>query len=305
MHVQRGRDVKQLPAELGLQVRMALAALVSLALLVAAVGLCTYIVVSEPDGRLLVAAMPALCIAGWISSWRRARRRSWRSLDPDPDDVERAGAQLTRLAMLVDAATPRVAVDRNRAPLSWTTALPRRTPTVHVTTGLLARLDDRELQAVLAHEFAHVLHRDAVVMTLLAAPPAYLLAGLRSWADDGVLELLTGAFIGVLLVPPAALMLAVARIVSRHRELAADRGAAVLTGVPERVAAALLAVESALDAMPRRDLRIAAARDDFHFVPARPAGLLRRPWATHPPTAKRIARLERYSEALARDRADA
>ena len=277
---------------------MVLAAVLCGALLLAALAACVFFLFFLPNGWSLVAFLAGFLIAGFFAS-RKAPWRSWRSREPVDDDRRRAGELLDRLALTAGAEAPRLVVETNRAALSWTTALPRRQPSVHVTTGLLDRLGDRALQAVLAHELAHVLHRDAVLVTLLAGPPAYLMAGLRAFAADGGRAWFSAVMLSVFLVPPAALMLAIARVVSRHRELAADRAAAVLTGSPASVAAALLAVDGGLGETPRRDLRAAAGRDDFHFVPAGRRHLLLAPWATHPSTVRRVARMERFERAYA------
>ena len=83
-------------------------------------------------------------------------------------------------------------------------------------------------------------------------------------------------------------------VVSRHRELAADRGAALLTGSPARVAALLARLAGDIHATPTRDLRVAGTADTFHLLPARknewrgPARL----WASHPRLTTRLRQLE-------------
>lgn len=287
-----------LPRELGLQVRMVVAIVLSAALLLAAIGACVA-ALFVPDGWSLVIWPVGFVVAGFAAA-RKEPWRSWRAREPTRADRDRVRTALDRLALNAGAPAPALAIEPSRAALSWTTALPRRDPRVHVTTALLDRLGDRELQAVLAHELAHVLHRDALLVTLLAGPPAYLLGGLRAFADDGGRAFLSAVMFGAFLGPPAALMLLIARIVSRHRELAADRTAAVLTGSPESVAAALLALDEGLRATPKLDLRKAASRDDFHFLPARRRHAILRPWGTHPPTADRVERLERMARSAAR-----
>jgi heat shock protein HtpX len=183
-------------------------------------------------------------------------------------------------------------------PLSWTTAPIGGRTRLHITTELLDRVGDRELEAVVAHELGHLANRDAVLMTALAGPPAWVFGGLRvMWDDDGRGKFGAVLF-GLVLVPIAALMSVSGRIVSRHRELAADRAAAVLTGSPARVAAALANVAEGLSRKTRKDLRAVAGRDPLHLLPVREATGLRRLWATHPPLARRVARLERMERAL-------
>lgn len=212
-------------------------------------------------------------------------------------DDTRVRGMLDRMALLAGIRAPRVRIDDGAAPLSSTTVVLPGRPVVHVTTGLLERLDDPQLEALLAHEVAHVMHGDALLMSALAGPPSLLIEtffrALRASALDAVI--LSAPF-----VPPAALMLATSRSLSRYRELAADRVAALLTGSPAAVAAAVIAVDEGLRALPSRDLREVAAFDSFHFVPAKQPSWIGRLWATHPRTERRLAQLERLEDALQR-----
>jgi heat shock protein HtpX len=92
-----------------------------------------------------------------------------------------------------------------------------------------------------------------------------------------------------------------ARLVSRHRELAADRGAATLTGSPAAVAATLRSLTDRLDSMRRLDLRLAADLEMLNFLPAA-SGRAEGIWATHPPLARRLAQLDRMERELQADR---
>jgi len=138
-------------------------------------------------------------------------------------------------------------------------------------------------------------------MTVLAAPGISVLRVLsRVWHDPAApfrakpgLVMFT-----CILGPPALVSAALARIVSRHRELAADRGAALLTGSPAAMTSALVKLSGGLGGCPKRDLRVAAARDLLHVVPARPAHGIRRLWATHPPLKTRLRQLERLESRL-------
>lgn len=139
-------------------------------------------------------------------------------------------------------------------------------------------------------------------MTLIAWPATLMWGALRRMGSEA-LDLDFRAAMAFLMIAPffaplAALFTISGRIVARHRELAADRAAAVLTGSPAGVSAALLAVGEGLVRLPRKDLRSVAARDPFHFVPARPARGLRRLWATHPPVDRRLRELDRLERLL-------
>jgi heat shock protein HtpX len=212
-------------------------------------------------------------------------------------DVERCQRAIEPLCILAGVPAPELAVINDELPLSWTLAKRGQRPRIHVTTGLVKTASDAELSAVLAHELSHVVNRDAALMTILAGVPTALLRGAarlrgKSWWR----AYLTGAYYAL----PALLPLATARLFCRYRELAADRGAALLTGSPASVQAALLHFSGTLKGIPSKDLREAAAGDLFHFLPARPqegAGV-RRIWATHPRLEARLKQLEQLEQEL-------
>jgi heat shock protein HtpX len=163
-----------------------------------------------------------------------------------------------------------------------------------------------ELRAVLAHELSHICNGDAALMTILAGPPIWVLRGLmRAWyagGDGGGIVavrlnlLVWGSFTLMLVALPAW----VSRFVSRYRELAADRGAAVLTGTPSALAAVLLRLSDRMSDIPKTDLRLVGVGDPFHLLPAmqREEHGIRRLWATHPSLQTRVKRLERMESRL-------
>ncbi len=286
------------PPDRRLQACMAVSVVVGLAAFFGLVGVWLF---AAPELAAIVLS------AGVVMGVTVARR----SVDrwPNPDELRavlgRVQPPLSRLCLLADLAEPRIAVACADAPLSWTTAVPGDNATVHVTTGLLNRLADDRLEAVLAHELSHIANHDAVSMTVVGGPPSWFFVGVRDFiarqeypAANPVVWLSASVW-----MPVAALVLPgflAARIASRQRELAADRGAAVLTGSPARVAATLMCLSGEMMHIPLTDLRRVRGRDPFHILPARrdePQGLLRLV-ATHPPLAKRVAELERMERAL-------
>jgi heat shock protein HtpX len=189
-----------------------------------------------------------------------------------------------RLCVTADLPRPELVLEESLEPNSWVVDLPGRPPRLHVTRRMLDVLEPPELEAVIAHELSHLAHRDAAVMTVTGLPGD---APYRSVGGVGG-SLNPGGTIG-LLARFGSLAL------SRHRELAADRSAAMLTGRPSALASALLKMSGVL--VPESDLR--TGWQSLNLLPEDEAGgrwswLLR----THPSVEKRIAKLEKMEMRL-------
>ncbi len=245
-----------------------------------------------------VAVMAALTVAvQWFGTEWLARRAAGARFVDEEREPE-LHAVLDRLCALNDLPKPRVAVSLDPVPNAFTVGRSRRHTTVVVTSGLLRALEPDELTAVLAHEVAHIRHRDVAVMTL-ASSFAIALAWIGRSTGRAFLyapgELLEAGIVGVAVVVLGALAALVGalaqlplRALSRYRELAADHGAAVQLGQPALLASALLKVHNR-DAIPRADLR-ASRIPALGLVACRP---VRFAWlSTHPPVSKRVSRLE-------------
>ena len=229
-----------------------------------------------------------------------------------PAEAPELHAIVDRLCALADLPKPKVAIAESDIPNAFATGRNQRAAVVAVTTGLLARLDDAEVEAVLAHELSHVAHRDVAVMT--AASLLGLLAGLLTrfifyagffggfGEGDRDEENNSGlVFIAVLAVSALvyALSLLLTRALSRYRELAADRGAAIVTGAPATLAAALVKVTGEMGRIPTRDLRAAEAMNAFFFAPALAPGLsLSSLLSTHPSLERRLEQLSRLQNEM-------
>ena len=277
--------------DLGLTVRMlaalALAALV--ALLVVA-----FLVWIALEVHYMVALFGVVFIALGTQATGRKPKQAKKTRPRTEEDDARLHHTVARVAMMAEVAPPAVKAESQRAPLCWTTTTIRGRPSIHATTGLLDRLDDGQLEAVLAHEISHVVNRDALVMTLVAGAPATFFRHMREENIVGVL-----VYLGWL-IPAMLLMTMSGRVVSRARELAADRGAALLTGSPAAVAGALITLNADITGLRGRDadLRSRSPGDLFNFVPVAEQTGLRRLWATHPPLQKRLDELDAMERAL-------
>lgn len=223
-----------------------------------------------------------------------------------------------RLVAMADMPKPVVAIAQSDIPNAFATGRNQKHAVVCVTSGLMRRLDEKEVEAVLAHELSHVAHRDVAVMTI--ASFLGIMAGLLT----RVLYL-TGLFGGFggnnrsnnnssggnLFAVEMAMLLFSAiiymisfvliRTLSRYRELAADRSGAILIGQPQVLASALQKVSGEIARIPTRDLRAAEHFNAFYFAPALAPGVsLSSLFATHPSLERRLAELAKLDAEMRR-----
>jgi len=233
-----------------------------------------------------------------------------------PQEAPQLHGIIDRLCALADMPKPRVAIAQSDMPNAFATGRNSKNAVVCVTTGLLRRLDDKELEGVIAHEMSHVAHKDVVVMTIasfLGIMAALLVRFAfygelfggggrgRGGSDNGNAGLLFLAVAAVGVVVYAVSFLLI-RLLSRYRELAADRAGALLTGQPSALASALTKVSGAMSAIPTKDLREAQALNAFYFAPAFKAGQvsLSTMFSTHPSLERRLRQLSEISAQLGR-----
>ncbi len=222
-----------------------------------------------------------------------------------------------RLCALANMPKPRVAIAQTDMPNAFATGRNSKNAVLCVTTGLLRRLDQKELEGVIAHEMSHVAHKDVVVMTI-ASFLGIIAALLVRFAFYGELfgggggrgrgggNNNNGGALPVMLIVMAvgivvyAVSFLLIRLLSRYRELAADRAGALLTGQPSALASALTKVSGAMSAIPTRDLRQAQALNAFYFAPALKADQLSLStvFSTHPSLERRLKQLSDISAQL-------
>jgi heat shock protein HtpX len=220
-----------------------------------------------------------------------------------------------RLCALADMDKPRVAIAPTAMPNAFATGRNSKNSVLCVTQGLLGLgLTKDELEGVLAHELSHVAHKDVQVMTvagllgivagLLVRFAFYseLFGGGRGNNNNGNAALLIPLIMLVSVVVYAISFLLI-RLLSRYRELAADRSGALLTGQPSALASALQKVSGSMSRIPNEDLRKAAPMSAFYFAPAMKlhgggGDGLANLFSTHPSLEKRIAQLAKLQAQL-------
>lgn len=227
-----------------------------------------------------------------------------------PAEAPELHAMIDRLCALADMPKPRVAIADTDIPNAFAAGRSPDRAVVAVTTGLQRRLDERELEAVLSHELSHVAHRDVLVMTV--ASVVGVLAGFLTkmllWSGLGNNRGgNNNAAIMVLIVTVVAAVVygvsfVLTRLLSRYRELAADRAGAILTGQPSALASALTKISGDMGRIPKKDLRAAEPYNAFFFVPALTGKVdIASLFASHPPLEKRLEQLSRISVELGRE----
>ncbi|WP_344362379.1 zinc metalloprotease HtpX [Streptomyces gobitricini] len=225
-----------------------------------------------------------------------------------PEEQPQLHGVVDRLCAAADMPKPQVAVSDMDLPNAFATGRNADHAVVCVTTGLMRRLDTEELEGVLAHELSHVAHRDVAVITI--ASFLGVIAGLivrfafysqlfggRNQRDQNT----AAVFLAVMGV--SALVYAISflliRALSRYRELAADRAAAMLTAKPSVLASALTKVSGDIARIPTRDLRTAQAFNAFFFTPALgPGTAMAHMFSTHPSLERRLEALAELSAQL-------
>jgi len=215
-------------------------------------------------------------------------------------------AMVERLCAMADLPKPKVAVIDTDIPNAFATGRNPNHSAVAVTTGLWNRLEPREVEGVLAHELSHIANRDVLIMTLASffAMLAGILTRYAIFFGGGGDRDRNGPpiWLIVFLVSLAtyALSYVLIRTISRYREYAADRGAALVTGAPEHLMSALQKISSGIASIPQRDLREVETMNAFFIVPTNLKSSFGELFLTHPPLEKRLAALARISQEMGR-----
>ncbi len=294
----------------GLTLRMLLTSSL-LGLLYVAFALALFYVFNAGLVLMLVIVI-GLAVFQYYTSDKLALRASGAKI-VSPEEMPQLHAMVERLAAMAELQKPRVAFVDTDVPNAFATGRNQKHAVVAVTRGLWERLDEKEVEGVLAHELTHIANRDVLVMTV-ASFFAMLAALLTRF---GLYAGMFGGFGGgnrdsnnnsvpiwliVIVVSFVTYILSwvLIRTISRYREYAADRGSALITGAPEYLMSALQKISSQITLIPQRDLREVEGMNAFFIIPARVKEGVNELFMDHPPLEKRLAALERIAREMGR-----
>jgi heat shock protein HtpX len=244
----------------------------------------------------------------WYASDKLAMR-AMRAREVTPEEAPELHGMIDRLCAMADMPKPRVGVADLDIPNAFATGRSPDRAVVCVTTGILGKLTAEELEGVLAHELSHVAHRDVLVMTL--ASSAGIIAGMltrgAAWGgfgvlgrrnnNDGGISILAAVLISLVVYAVSFFLM---RLLSRYRELCADRAGAYLTMRPQALASALQKITGEMAAIPQKDLRATQAMNAFFIAPAVSGATLKTLTSTHPSLEQRLEQLAKIQAELSR-----
>jgi heat shock protein HtpX len=292
----------QFGKDTGLQARM----LLTIFLLGLVYVIFAGVIFAAGGSAVAIALFAAVLFAVQFFASDKIALRAMGAREVSPAEAPELHAMIERLCIQADIPKPRIAVAQTEMPNAFAMGRSQKHATVCATTGILNLLSPAELEGVLAHEITHIVNRDVAIMTL-----ASFFASIAStivqfgfffgggYSDsDGDDD--NPSFMVVILVSVAVYIVSflLMQALSRYREFAADRGAAVITGRPSALSSALLKISGAMQRTPTQDLRAAGELNAFFIVPASLKNSIFNLFATHPPLEKRIEALSRLEAQL-------
>lgn len=222
-----------------------------------------------------------------------------------------------RLAAQANLPKPKIAIVETAIPNAFATGRDANHAVIAITTGLLngSGLSQPEIEAVVAHELTHIINKDMLVMTIATffSMIAALIVrsfmwgamfggygggyGRRNNNDNSGMVVLIAILASVVTYVISFVLI---RALSRYRELAADRGSALITGAPEHLASALMRISGAIEGgrIPQQDFRQAQTVNALFIVPALKGDSLATLFSTHPSLEQRLAQLQQMQRQM-------
>jgi heat shock protein HtpX len=283
----------------GLQVRM----FFTIFLLGAVYAVLIGVLFASGASGVTIAIVAAGLLALQFFTSDKIALRAMGAREVSPQEAPELHAMIERLCVQADLPKPKVAVAHTSMPNAFALGRSQKAATVCATTGIMELLSPAELEGVMAHELTHVANRDVAIMTLasffaslasMIVQFGFFFGGGSGDDDDGP------GFLAVVMVALAVYIISffLMQALSRYREYAADRGAAVITGRPSALATALMKISGTMQRIPQTDLRAHSELNAFYIFPANTKQSLFNLFATHPPIEKRIAALQRLEAQL-------
>ncbi len=296
----------------GLTLRMTTVMFLLGALFVALIAALMGVLASRGAGGLAVLVGLAgigVAVYQWYTSDKTAMR-AMRAREVSPEQAPELHAMIDRLCALADMPKPRVGISDTSVPNAFATGRSPDRAVVCVTTGILQVLTTEELEGVLAHELSHVAHRDVLVMTVASSAGiaagmltqgaqygAFFGGGRRDNNNNGLPIWLVVLVVSLVVYAVSFVLL---RLLSRYREMSADRAGAYLTMKPAALASALQKITGEINQIPERDLRQVSAASALCIAPAVRGVSLKTLSATHPSLEQRLEQLARIQTELGR-----
>jgi heat shock protein HtpX len=297
----------------GLTARMTLVMFLLGGLFVALIVGLMFIADSSGYGGLV----PIIGVVGLGIAWfqwynsDKVALKAMRAREVAPHEAPELHGMIDRLCAMADMPKPRVAISYTDMPNAFATGRSPSHSAICVTTGIMDRLTAEELEGVIAHELSHVAHRDVLVMTV-ASSAGIMAAMLTRGAQYGAIfgggnrrdNNNNGIPVWLLVLVVSLVVYAVSffltRLLSRYRELCADRSGAFLTGKPSALASALQKITGEIASIPNKDLRAAQSMNAFFIAPAISGASFKTLTSTHPSLEQRLEQLAKVSAELGR-----
>lgn len=227
--------------------------------------------------------------------------RMYNAQEVDESSAPQFYGMIRELAQRADLPMPRVYLIDEAQPNAFATGRNPENAAVAATTGILHLLSAREIRGVMAHELAHVKHRDILISTI-SATMAGAISALANFAmffggrdADGRRSNPVASLAVALLAPLAASLIQMA--ISRAREFEADRGGAEISGDPNALADALTKIDAYARGIPMQTAEAHPATAQMMIMNPLSGGGIAGLFSTHPATEERVARLRALSSA--------
>lgn len=279
-------------ADAGLNARMMLSFVILGVLYIVFLSILHYLGVGYIPLAIIASAM---ILAQWYFSDKIVLWSSGAKI-VSKEEYPRLHEIVERLSTNNGLPKPKVAMVNSHVPNAFATGKSPKSSLVAVTTGILDLLDNDELEAVIGHELSHVRSRDVLVLTLASVFSTVawylvrfgLFGGLQARNRNTAG---TSAIVMLVAITTWVVSFLIIRAISRYREFSADRGGAIMTGKPDKLASALLKISGKIKVIPPKELENVQKLNAFFIIPALSGSSIANLFSTHPPVEKRVQKL--------------